>query len=53
MRGGAGWKNLPSNSLLQFTPEFELVFEAKAIITQEHMSTIKKVAKLRVLGEDW
>ena len=53
MRGGAGGKYLPSDSLLQSTPEFESVSKAKPILTREHTSTIENMIKLSVLGEDW
>ena len=53
MRGGAGGKNLPSDSLLQSTPEFKSASKSKPVITQEHTSTVENMIKLRVLGEDW
>ena len=53
MRGGTGGKGLPSNSLLQATPEFELASKAKPIITQENMSTVENIIKLCILREDW
>ena len=53
MRGGAGGKYIPSNYLLQYTPESELASKAKTIINQEHTSTIENMIKLRVLGEYW
>ena len=53
MRGGSGGKDIPSDSLLQSTPEFESASKAKSIITQKHMSTIENMIKLRVLGEYW
>ena len=53
MRGGAGGKDLPSDSLLQSIPQFESESKAKPIITQEHASIIKNMIKLCVLGEDW
>ena len=53
MRGGAGGEYLPSNSLLQSTPEFESVSKAKPIITQEYTYTIENMITLRALGEDW
>ena len=53
MRGGAGGKDLPSDSLIQSTAELELASKVKAIITQERMSNIENMIKLRVLGEDW
>ena len=48
-----GGKYLPSNSLLQSTPEFESASKANTIITQEHTSTIENIIKLHVLGEYW
>ena len=51
IRGGVGGKYLPSNSLLQSTPEFESASKANTIITQEHMPTIDNMIKLRVLVE--
>ena len=53
MSGGAGEKDLSSNSLLESTPAFELASRAKPIINQEHTSTIDNIIKLRVLGDDW
>ena len=53
MRGGAGRKDLSSDSLLQSTPTFELASKAKRIINQEHTSTIENMIKIRVLREDW
>ena len=53
MRGGAGGKYIPSDLLLQSTPEFELESKAKPIITQEHTSTIENMIRLCLLGEDW
>ena len=53
MRRGAGAKYIPSNSVLQYTPEFESASKSNPIITQEHTSTIENMIKLCVLGEDW
>ena len=53
MRGRAGGKDLPSDSLLQSTPDFESASKANPIITQEHTSTIENMIKLCILGEDW
>ena len=53
MRGGAGEKYLPFNSLLHYTPRFKLEAKAKPIITQEHTSTIVNMIKICVLGEYW
>ena len=52
MRGGAGGKDIPSNSLLQSTPKFESASKAKPIITQEQTSTIENMIKLFWWGED-
>ena len=49
----AGGKDIPSNSLLQSAPEFELSSKAKPIINREHTSAIENMNKLRVSGEDW
>ena len=53
MRGGVDGKDLPSNFLLQSTPDFESASKAKLIITQDHTSTIEIMFKLCVLEEDW
>ena len=52
MKGGAVGKDLPSDYLIQSTPEFESASKAKPTITQEHTPTIDNMIKLRVLGED-
>ena len=53
MRGRESGKYFPSNSLLQFTTEFESASKSKPIINQEHTSIIENMIKLRVLGEYW
>ena len=53
MRGGAGGKYIPSDSLFQSTPGFKSASKANPIITQEHMSTIENMIKVLVLGEYW
>ena len=53
MRGAAGGKDLSSDSLLQYTPNFESVSKANRIITHEHTTTIENMIKLCVLGEYW
>ena len=43
----------PTNSLLDFTPEFEFATKMAPLITVEHTESIEDMIRKRILAEDW
>lgn len=53
MTGESSATARPVNSLLEATPEFEVVNKMAPVITVQHTENLEDVIKRRVLNEDW
>jgi hypothetical protein len=53
MIGEAKSSARPVNSLLDFTPEFEVATKMAPVITVEHTASIEEIIKKRIINEDW
>ena len=53
MTGESSATARPVNSLLEATPEFEVVNKMAPVITVQHTENLEDVIKRRILNEDW